>query len=121
MGDYPKFKRLKNVKNNNKKYKSNFFRHVLFDEIHHKHQSIKQLRKDLTNSMENLSSATTLFKSIILRTSSNRSVLKDEKKITKRRQNKLQSLLDEKNKKKHNIQTSPNPVVTSLYSHVRTK
>ena len=24
-------------------------------------------------------------------------------------------------KKKHNIQTSPNPVVTSLYSHVRTK
>lgn len=99
MGDYPKFKRLKNVKNNNKKYKSNFFRHVLLDEIHHKHQSIKQLRKDLTNSMENLSSATTLFKSIILRTSSNRSVLKDEKKIIKRCQNKLQSLLDEKNKK----------------------
>ena len=83
-GVYLKFIRWKNVKNNNKKYKSNFYRCVLLDEIHNKHQSIKQLKKDVTTSMENLPSATTLFKSIILRISINRSVLKDEKKIIKR-------------------------------------
>ena len=118
-GVYSKFTRWKNVKNNNKKYKSNFYLRVLLDEIHNKHQSIKQLRKDLTTSMENLPYATTLFKSIILRTSINRSVLKDEKMIIKRHKKKLQSLLDEKNKE-NNIQVNPNPVATNLSSHVLT-
>ena len=68
-GVYLKFIRWKNVKNNNKKYKSNFYRCVLLDEIHNKHQSIKQLKKDVTTSMENLPSATTLFISVILRIS----------------------------------------------------
>ena len=35
-GVYLKFIRWKNVKNNNKKYKSNFYRCVLLDEIHNK-------------------------------------------------------------------------------------
>ena len=83
-GVYLKFIRWKNVKNNNEKYKSNFYRCVLLDEIHNKHQSIKQLKKDVTTSTENLPSVTTLFKSIILRISINRSVLKDEEKIIKR-------------------------------------
>ena len=100
-------------------YKSNFYCRFLLNEIHNKHQSIKQLRKDLTTSMENLSSATTLFKSIILRISINWSVLKYEKKIAKRLQKKLQSLLDEKNKE-NNIQLNPNPVVTNLPSPVLT-
>ena len=77
------------------------------------------MRKDLTTSMKNLSSTTTLFKSIILRIPINsRSVLKDEKKIIKRHQNKLQSLLDEKNKE--NIQANPNPVVTNFSNHLLT-
>ena len=75
------------------------------------------MRKDLTTSIENLSSATTLFKSIMLRVSISLSVLKDEKKIIKRHQKKLQSLLDEKNKQ-NNIQASP--VVTNLSSHALT-
>ena len=78
---------------------------------------LKQLRKDLTTSIESLSSATTLFKSIMLRVSISLSVLKDEKKIIKRHQKKLQSLLDEKNKQ-NNIQASP--VVTNLSSHALT-
>ena len=106
---YPKFTCWKNVKNSR----------VLLDEIHNKHQSVKQLRKDLTTSMENLSSATTLFKSMILRISINRSVLKDEKMIIKHHQKKLQSLLDGKNKE-NNIQANPNPVVTNLSNHVPT-
>ena len=69
--------------------------------------------------MENLSSATTLFKSIILRISINLSLLKDEKMIIKRHQKKLQSLLDEKNKE-NKIQANPNPVVANLSSHVLT-
>lgn len=69
--------------------------------------------------MENLSSTTILFINIILRISINRSVLKYEKKIIKRHQNKLQSLLNEKNKE-NNIQANPNPVVTNLSSHVLT-
>ena len=69
--------------------------------------------------MENLSSTTILFINIILRISINRSVLKYEKKIIKHHQNKLQSLLNEKNKE-NNIQANPNPVVTNLSSHVLT-
>ena len=69
--------------------------------------------------MENLSSTTILFINIILRISINRSALKYEKKIIKRHQNKLQSLLDEKNKE-NNIQANPIPVVTNLSSHVLT-
>ena len=57
---YLKFTRWKNVKNNSKRYKSNLYRRVLLDEIHNKHQSIKQLRKDLITSMENRSSASYL-------------------------------------------------------------
>ena len=60
------------------------------------------MRKDLTTSIEKLSSATTLFKSIMLRISISLSVLKDEKMIIKRQPKKLQSLLDEK-KKENNI------------------
>ena len=116
---FNKFTRWKNVKNNNRKYKSNFYRRVLLDKIHNKHQSIEKLREDPTTSMENLSSTTTLFKSIILRISINRSLLKYEKKIIKRHQNKLQSLLNEKNKE-NIIQTNPNLVVTNLSSHVLT-
>ena len=116
---FNKFTRWKNVKNNNRKYKSNFYRRVLLDKIHNKHQSIEKLREDPTTSMENLSSTTTLFKSIILRISINRSLLKYEKKIIKRHQNKLQNLLNEKNKE-NIIQTNPNLVVTNLSSHVLT-
>ena len=116
---FNKFTRWKNVKNNNRKYKSNFYRRVLLDKIHNKHQSIEKLREDPTTSMENLSSTTTLFKSIILRISINRSLLKYEKKIIKRHQNKLQSLLNEKNKE-NIIQINPNLVVTNLSSHVLT-
>ena len=116
---FNKFTRWKNVKNNNRKYKSNFYRRVLLDKIHNKHQSIEKLREDPTTSMENLSSTATLFKSIILRISINRSLLKYEKKIIKRHQNKLQSLLNEKNKE-NIIQTNPNLVVTNLSSHVLT-
>ena len=116
---FNKFTRWKNVKNNNRKYKSNFYRRVLLDKIHNKHQSIEKLREDPTTSMENLSSTTTLFKSIILRISINRSLLKYEKKIIKRHQNKLQSLLNEKNKE-NIIRINPNLVVTNLSSHVLT-
>ena len=50
---FNKFTRWKNVKNNNRKYKSNFYRRVLLDKIHNKHQSIEKLREDPTTSMEN--------------------------------------------------------------------
>ena len=69
--------------------------------------------------MEKLPSSTTLCKSIIIRTSINLAVLKDEKKIIKRYQKKLKSLLDEKNKE-NNIQANPNPVVTNLSSRILT-
>ena len=96
-GVYPKFTRWKNVKNN-KKCRSKFYRRVLLDEINNKRRSIKELRKELCDSMKALSSSTTFFKSIILRISINRSVLKDEKKIIKRHRKKLDSLIKEKNK-----------------------
>ena len=77
------------------------------------------MSKDLTILMENLSSVTTLFKSIILRIAIGRSVLRDEKKIIKHHPKKLQSLLNKKNKE-NNIQANPNPVVTNFSSHVLT-
>ena len=43
-------------------------------------------------------------------------MLKDEKKIIKRHQKKLDSLIKEKNKE-NNIHENPNPVVTNLSSH----
>ena len=61
-GVYPKFTRWKNVKNNNKKYKSKFYRRVLLDEINSKRRSTKELKKELSDSMETLSSSTTFFK-----------------------------------------------------------
>ena len=115
-GVYAKFTRSKNVKNNKKKCKSKFYHRVLLDEIKSKRRSIKELRKELCDSMKALSSSTTFFKSIILRISINRSVLKDEKKIIKRHRKKLDSLIKEKNKE-NNIHENPNPVVTNLSSH----
>ena len=115
-GVYPKLTRGKNVKNNKKKCRSKFYRRVLLDEINNKRRSIKELRKELCDSMKVLSSSTTFFKSIILRISINRSVLKDEKKIIKRHRKKLDSLIKEKNKE-NNIHENPNPVVTNLSSH----
>ena len=119
-GVYPKFTGSKNVKINKKNIKViSIVALNIVDEIHNKHQFIKQLRKDLTTSMENLSSATSLFKSIIRRISINRLVLKDEKKIIKRHRKKLPSLLDKKNKE-NNIQANPDLVVINLSSHVLT-
>ena len=115
-GVSPKFTRGKNVKNNNKKCKSKFYRRALLDGINSKRHSIKELKKELCDSMKALSSSTTFFKSIILRISINRSVLKDEKKIIKRHRKKLDSLIKEKNKE-NNIHENPNPVVTNLSSH----
>ena len=69
-GVYPKFTHWKNVKNN-KKCKSKFYCCVLLDEINNKRRSIKELRKELCDSMKVLSSSTTFFKSIILRISIN--------------------------------------------------
>ena len=115
-GVYPKFTRWKNVKNNNKKYKRKFYRFVLLDEINSKCRSTKELKKELSDSKETLSSSTTFFKSIVLRISINRSVLKDEKKIVKCHQKKLENLLKEKNIE-NNIDENPDPVVTSLSSH----
>ena len=66
--------------------------------------------------MKVLSTLTTFFKSIILRISINRSVLKDEKKIIKRHGKKLDSLIKEKNKE-NNIHENPNTLVTNLSSH----
>ena len=63
-----------------------------------------------------LSSSTTFFKSIILRISINQSVLKDEKKIIKHHQNKLDNLIKERNKE-NNINKNPNLVITNLSSH----
>ena len=96
-GVYPKFTRWKNVKNNNMKKKCKFYGRVLLDEINSKRRSTKELKKELSDSMETLSSSTAFFKSIVLRISINRSVLKDEKKIVKRHQKKLENLLKEKN------------------------
>ena len=79
-------------------------------------RSIKELRKKLRDSMKVLSLSTTFFKSIILRISINQSVLKDEKKIIKRHQKKLDSLINEKNKE-NNLHENPNPVVANLSSH----
>ena len=115
-GVYPKFTRRKNVKNNKKKCKSKFYCRVLLDEINSKRRSIKELRKELCDSMKVLSKLRTFFKSIILRISINRSVLKDEKKIIKRHGKKLDSLIKEKNKE-NNIHENPNHFVTNLSSH----
>ena len=54
-----------------------------------------------------------------VRISINRSVLKDEKKIKKHYQKKLQNLTSEKNKE-NNIQENQDFVVTNLSSHVLT-
>ena len=102
-GVYPRFSRWKNVKNNKKKCKSKFYCRMLLDEIYSKLRSIKELRKELFGSMKALSSSTIFIKHIILRISINRSVLKDEKKIIKRHQKKLDSLIKEKNRE-NNIQ-----------------
>ena len=79
-GVYPKFTRWENIKNKKKKCKSKFYRRILLDEINSKRRSIKELRKELFDSMKALSSSTTFFKSIKLRISINRSVLKDERR-----------------------------------------
>ena len=102
-GVYPRFSRWKNFKNNKKKCKSKFYCRILLDEIYRKLRSIKELIKELFGSMKTLSSSTIFIKRIILRISINRSVLKDEKKIIKRHQKKLDSLIKEKNKE-NNIQ-----------------
>ena len=88
-GVYPKFACWKNVKSNNKKCKSKFYRRVLLDESNSKRRSITELRQELCDSMKALSSSATFYKSIILIISINRSVLKDEKKIIKRHRKKL--------------------------------
>ena len=66
--------------------------------------------KNLPALMENLSSSATSIKIIILRIFINQLVIKDEKKIIKRHQKKLQNLLDEKNKEH----------LTNFSSHVLT-
>lgn len=87
--------------------------HVLHNEIYNKHWYTKELRKELTTSIEIVSSSTTLFKSILIRICINRPKLKYEKKIIKHHQNKLQNLLDEKNKESNN-QANPNSFVNNL-------
>ena len=116
-GVYPKFTHWKNVKNNNKKHKSKFYRRVLLDEINSKRCSTKELKKELPYLMETLSSSTTFFKGIVLRISINRSVLKDEKKIVKRHQKKLENRKNIEKNIENNIHENPNPVVTNLSSH----
>ena len=66
--------------------------------------------------MKALSSSTAFFKSIILRISISRSVLKDEKKIIKCPRKKLDSVIKEKNKE-NKIHENLNHVVTNLSSH----
>ena len=97
-------------------YKSSFYRCVLYNEIHN--NNIKELRKELTTSVEILSLIRTLFKSIIIRIFINRSKSKYEKKIMKHYQNKLQN--DEKNKE-NKIQANPNlEFIKNSSSHVLT-
>lgn len=98
--------------------KSNFYRCVLYNEIHNNNRYIKVLRKELATSMEILSLIRTLFKSIIIRIFINRSKSKYEKKIMKNHQNKLQN--DEKIKE-NKIEANPNlEFIKNSSSHVLT-
>ena len=70
--------------------------------------------------MNDLLSSTTLFKGYVLKISMNCSVLKEEKKIIKRHQKKLDTLLEERDETR-GISTNPNTIITNLSSHVLTK
>ena len=59
---YPKFTRWKNIKSNSVKHKSRFYREILLDEIYNKHRSIKEIRKQYQNAMDDLNSNLTYFK-----------------------------------------------------------
>ena len=64
---YPKFTRWKNIKSNSVKHKSHFYRKILLDEINNKHRSIKKIRKQYQNAMDDLNANLTYFKQHVLK------------------------------------------------------
>ena len=76
---YPKFARCKNIKSNSVKNKSPFYRKILLDEINNKHSSIKEIRKQYQNAMDNLNAKLTYFKQHVFKIAINRAVYKKRK------------------------------------------
>ena len=69
--------------------------------------------------MNDLISSITLFKGYALNISINCSVLKEKKRIIKRHQKKLDSLLEERDKNR-GISTNPTTIITNFSSYVLT-
>ena len=93
---------------------------VLLDESSSKRKTTKLLQEQYTTSMNYLLSSTTLCKGYVLKISINRLVLKEEKKIIKQHQKKLDILLEERDKNR-GVSTNSNTIITNLSSHVLTK
>ena len=113
-GVFLKFTQWKNV-NKNVKYKNKFYRKILLDEISKKQKSIKVMKKDFKMTMENLLASTTFFKGVVLKISINRSVIKEEKLVLKK---KLDNLLKKKNEL-NDIYNNPNTMVTNFSCSIK--
>ena len=73
---YPKFTQSKSIKSNSVKHKSCFYRKILLDEINNKHRSIKDIRKQYPNAMDDLNANLIYLKQFMLKNAINRAVYK---------------------------------------------
>ena len=75
------------------------------------------MKKGFRTSMNNLLASTTFFKGIVLKISINQSVIKEEKRVLKYYQKKLDNLIKEKNEL-NDIYNEQNTVAANLSSHI---
>ena len=75
------------------------------------------MKKGFRTSMNNLLASATFFKGIVLKISINQSVIKEEKRVLKYYQKKLDNLIKEKNEL-NDIYNEQNTVAANLSSHI---